>query len=78
MSVKEQVARALDGLTEGELQQLAEYLAFVKFRSRIHPTSPLNATQLAKLYAECAEEDRSLAEDGMTDYSHGLLEEDAG
>jgi len=77
MTIKEQVTRALDSLTHAELQQIAEYLAFLKLRSRIHPTSPLNATQLAALYADCADEDRSLAEDGMAEYSQSLLQEDA-
>lgn len=76
MSIKQQVTRELDNLTEVELQQLAEYLAFVKFRSRLYPTAPLNASQLATLYAECAEEDRSLAEAGMADYGRSLLRED--
>jgi len=30
------------------------------------------------LYAEFAEEDRNLAEEGMADYGEGLMKEDAG
>ena len=37
----------------------------------------LTEDQLATLYAACAEEDRALAEEGMTEYVHGLCQEDA-
>ena len=36
----------------------------------------LTSEQLAALYAEFAEEDRLLAEEGMEDYYQGLLAED--
>jgi hypothetical protein len=36
----------------------------------------LDETQLATLYAACAEEDRVLAEEGMAEYTHGLCQED--
>ena len=32
--------------------------------------------RLAALYAEFADEDRKLAEEGLSDYSHGLTKED--
>ena len=35
-------------------------------------------TQLASVYAAFADEDRSLAEEGMEDYERNLLAEDAG
>jgi hypothetical protein len=37
----------------------------------------LDETRLAALYAEFADEDRSLAEEGLEDYQRGLLGEDA-
>lgn len=79
MSLKEQVAHDLDGLSEAELKQVAEYLAFLRFRSRLKSTSSLSGlteTQLADLYAEFAAEDRKLAEEGMSDYAEGLMKED--
>ena len=59
-----------------ELGRVAEFLAFLKFRARLHATPKLDETQLAALYAEFAEEDRVLAEEGMSDYAGGLHKED--
>ncbi len=68
MSVKEQVIQELDRLTETELAEVATFLAFLKFRARIKSPSTDEA-QLATLYAEFAEEDRGMAEEGMADYA---------
>lgn len=76
MSVKEQVARELDSLSEAELKQVAEYVAFLKFRTRFNQMSSLDEAQLAVLYSEFADEDRMLAEEGMSDYAKGLAKED--
>ena len=76
MSVKEQVARELDSLSEAELKQVAEYVAFLKFRARVNRMPSLDEAQLAALYSEFADEDRMLAEEGMSDYAKGLVKED--
>lgn len=76
MSIKEQVTQELDSLSETELKQVAEYVAFLRFRARIKSMPALDETQLAVLYAEFADEDRQLAEDGMSDYAKGLIKED--
>jgi hypothetical protein len=76
MSVKEQAARELDSLSEAELKQVAEYVAFLKFRTRFNQMSSLDEAQLAVLYSEFADEDRMLAEEGMSDYAKGLAKED--
>lgn len=76
MSIKEQVAQELDNLSEAELKQVAEYVTFLKFRSRIKPVSVIDEKQIAVVYAEFAEEDRKLAEEGMSDYAEGLRKED--
>ena len=77
MSIKEQVIQGLDTLSEAELVQVAEFLAFLKFRARLQPMLKLDEAQLATLYAACAEEDQALAEAGMAEYLHGLCQEDA-
>ena len=76
MSIKEHVIHGLDTLSEAELVQVAEFLAFLKFRARLQPMPELDEAQLAMLYAACADEDRALAEEGMADYVHGLCQED--
>jgi len=75
MSLKEQVICELDSLSEADLKQVAEYLAFIKFRVRAKSMPALDETQLASLYAEFADEDRELAEEGMSDYAEGLASE---
>ena len=75
-SVKEQVTQALDTLSEIELQQVAEYVAFLRFRARVALLPPVDATQLARLYAEFADEDSALAEKGMDEYRDHLCAED--
>jgi hypothetical protein len=77
MSIKEQVTQELDNLSEAELKEIAEYVTFLKFRARIKATPALAETQLAALYTEFADEDRKLAEEGMSDYAKGLIKEDA-
>ena len=77
MSLKEQVVQELNSLSETEIKQVAEYVAFLKFRTRINLVPTLDETELAALYAEFAEEDRELAEEGMSDYAAGLIREDA-
>lgn len=77
MSIKEQVLQRLDTLSETELVQVSEFMAFLKFRDRLQRMPALTEAQLATLYAEYAEEDQALAEEGMTEYVHGLCQEDA-
>jgi hypothetical protein len=77
MSIKEQVIQSLDTLSAAELLQVAEFLAFLKFRARFQPMPKLDEPQLATLYAAYAEEDRALAEVGIEEYVHRLYQEDA-
>ncbi len=72
MSLKEQVIQTLDGLSDVELAQVAEYLTFLRFRTRLPAPLSSDTAQLAALYAEFEEEDRQLAEEGMADYAAGL------
>ena len=76
MSIKEQVVQQLDSLTEAEIKKVAEYMAFLRFQTRIRPMPVFDEDHLAALYAEFADEDRKLAEAGMSDYAEGLVKED--
>ena len=75
MSTKEQVLEEIETLSEAEIKAVAEYLAFLKYRSQ-NKSHVVDESQLAALYAEFAEEDRNLAEEGMSDYAEGLMKED--
>ena len=77
MSIKEDVVQGLNTLSDAELVHVAEFVTFLKFRSRFQPMPALTDTQLATLYTACAEEDRALAEEGLAEYVHGLCPEDA-
>ncbi len=77
MSTKEQVIEEIEALSEAEVKEVADYLAFLKYRSQ-SKQSAVDESQLAALYAEFAEEDRDLAEEGLAGYAEGLLKEDAG
>ncbi len=72
MSLKEFVAHEVETLEEAQLQAVAEYVSFLKFRSR----TTLDDGRLASLYAEFEVEDRELAEAEIADYVAGLSKED--
>jgi hypothetical protein len=76
MAVKGHLEKELDTLGEHQLREVVEYVAFVKFRSRFMPLPSVDEEELTKLYGKFAEEDRQLAEEGITDYTNGLAKED--
>ncbi|MEA5599323.1 hypothetical protein [Rivularia sp. UHCC 0363] len=69
----EAIKQDIDQLTAEQLQQVADFIAFLKFRRKRHLI--LAPEQLASL-AEDAAEDRALAEAGMSDYLTLLHHED--
>jgi hypothetical protein len=66
----------LDLLTHKQLEQVADFVAFLKFQDRRHAPVMLDPTQMANLFAEFADEDRALANAGMNDYAAMLQQED--
>jgi hypothetical protein len=66
----------LDQLTHDQIQQVADFIAFLKFRDQRHHRIILDPEQLAAMFIEFADEDRALAEAGMTDYGAMLHQED--
>lgn len=76
MNIRERVARTIDSLSEPELRQVAEYLSFLRFRTRVQRKTPIDEKRLAELYAEFSNDDRQLAEEGIEDYNKDLLAED--
>jgi hypothetical protein len=76
ISLKKRVMKDLEGLSETELMQVSDYLAFLKFRERFKLLPNFDESQLDSWRAEFADEDRALAEEGMEDYFKGLARED--
>jgi len=74
-SPREVLKQDLDQLTFQQLQQVADFVAFLKFREQRHGLT-LDKNQLALLKTEFAEEDQMLAEAGMSDYADLLMQED--
>ncbi len=77
MTIKEYVTDAIGGLDEPELREVADYVAFLRFRARARAVPRPDESTLAALYGEGADEDRAMAEGGIADYQRGLLAEDA-
>ena len=76
MTVKGHLVEELDTLGEHQLREVAEYVAFLKFRSRFMALPSVDEEELTTLYGEFAEEDRQLAEEGLRDYTNSLAKED--
>jgi hypothetical protein len=72
----EDLKQDLDRLNNNQLQQVADFIAFLKFRARTERPSLLDPTQLSDLFREFADEDRAFAEAGMSDYALMLRQED--
>ena len=77
MTIKDYVTAAIQRLDETEVRDVADYLAFLRFRARMHAVPRPDDPTLAAVCSEFAEEDRDLADEGMVDYEQGLRMEDA-
>ena len=75
MNTKEQINQQFKQLNEEQLKQVANFIAFLKFREKLIKLN-LNTEKLAQLYQEFAEEDRQLAEEGINEYADLLTQED--
>ncbi len=74
--IKEQIIQDINNLSDIELKQVAKYVAFLRFQSRVNSMPALDEVKMASLYAGFADEDSELAEEGMLDYITGLKKED--
>jgi hypothetical protein len=75
MMSREEVKQEVDRLNVAQLKQVADFIAFLKFREQDRNWA-IDENQLAALYAEFAEDDRELAEVGMNEYAELLRQED--
>lgn len=71
----ESVKQQIDLLTKEQLIEVADFIAFLKFRKRCSTTN-LDISELTKLATDFAEDDYQLAEAGMSDYATMLNQED--
>ncbi len=71
----EALKQDIDRLTKEQIQQVADFIAFLKFRDKRRRVV-IDPSGLASLMTEFAEEDRLLAEVGMSDYAAMLTQED--
>lgn len=78
MMTREEIVQTVQCLSDTELEQLAQYLAFIRFQSRIKPAAQIDESELAELYREFGTEDHELAEKGISDYAEALAREDLG
>jgi hypothetical protein len=72
----EAIKQDLERLNRNQLKQVADFIAFLKFRDRSRQRVVLDPIQLADVFAEFADEDRAFAEAGMNDYAVILSQED--
>jgi hypothetical protein len=70
------LTQSLDNLSDTELQEVAEYVMFLRLRSRGLFAPEMQTSNLESLYAEFAQEDHFLAEAGMAEYHVNLQAED--
>jgi hypothetical protein len=72
---KETLKQDIDHLNDEQLKQIADFIAFLKFQSKLSKSTP-DLSQFANLYQEFADEDRELAEIGISEYTKSLENED--
>ena len=70
MNTKEQINEQLNQLNEEQLNQVSDFIAFLKFREKLIKLN-LNTEKLAQLYQEFAEE-------GINEYADLLTQEERG
>jgi hypothetical protein len=72
---KEFIKQELDKFNDEQLKQVADFIAFIKFQTKF-TRQKTDVNQFADLYQEFAQEDRELAEAGISEYAELLNSED--
>jgi hypothetical protein len=75
-AMKDLIQQELEKLDLAQLKQVFEFIAFLKFRARLVTNLAVDESNLATLYSEFAQEDRQLAELGMSEYAEILKHEE--
>ena len=74
MTTREQVLKALDTLSQPEIDVVAHVMAAL--RAGKLPAAALDPAIYGPLYRQFAAEDRVLAEQGMSDFAQGVARDD--
>lgn len=72
----QELLKSFDLLPEPEKREVASEI--IRRTFALDHKIECDEAQLASVYAEFADDDRALAEEGMENYERGLLTEDAG
>ena len=72
---KESLKQEIDRFNDQQLKQVADFIAFIKFQTKFSKQIT-DVSQFANLYQEFAQEDRELAEAGISEYAELLNNED--
>ncbi len=75
VALKDVITQELETLNEEQLREIADFIAFLKFRTRFARLQT-DESQIAAPYSEFAEDDRELAEEGIDEYAELLRQED--
>lgn len=76
MKVQERLQEEIKSLNEQQLNDLEQYIAFLKYRSRFMILRSFDNDNIFSLYRKFSKEDIKFAEEGMDDYIVGLNKED--
>lgn len=72
MTTRERLVTELSALSDDDLGRVEAFISLLHSRRDAGATQALDEAKLSVLYAEVAAEDRSMAHEGMIDYSAGL------
>ena len=75
LTSKKYLKQQLDDLSEEQLKQVSDFIAFLKFQTHSNNLQ-IDESTIGKLYEEFAEEDKQLSELGMEEYAEFLSQED--
>jgi len=75
-AMKDFIQQELENIALEQLKQVFEFITFLKFRARLATIPAIDETNLAALYGKFAEEDRQLAELGISEYAELLKHKD--
>ena len=77
MTIRERLATELSSLSDEDLGRVEGFVSFLQAKRGAGLIGPFDEARLKVLYTDAEGEDRSIAQEGMTDYAAGLRKEDS-